>query len=235
MLKYQKIADKIKNFIYDNELPEGTKLPTVEKFASEYNVSKSTIVKALESLVSEGVVFQVQGSGIFVRKRNKSGYINLNLTTGFTTSLKDFNITSKVLEFKLINPSNDIAKILECSVDDSVYYIKRIRYINEEIMCLEESYYKQSIVTYLTKEIADNSIFEYLKVGLNLSLGFSDRYLHIDKLNEDLASILNLNIGDPTLKVYEHIYLSSGAIFNYSVLTYNYKNAQFYLQSTSLK
>ena len=102
-------------------------------------------------------------------------------------------------------------------------------------MCLEESYYKQSIVPYLTKEIVDNSIFEYLKVALNLNLGFSDRYLHIDKLDKEFADILKLNIGDPTLKVYEHIYLSSGLIFNYSILTYNYKHAQFYLQSGSLK
>ncbi len=235
MLKYQQIANKIQKHIYDNELPEGTKLPTVENLALNFNVSKSTIVKALDCLVSNGVVFQVQGSGIFVRRRNKAGYINLNLTTGFTTTLKDSKITSKVLDFKLINPSKDIAQLLECSTNDFAYFIKRIRYIDGEIMCLEESYYKQSIVPYLTKEIVDNSIFEYLKIALNLNLGFSDRYLHIDKLDKDFANILKLNTGDPTLKVYEHIYLSSGLIFNYSILTYNYKHAQFYLQSGSLK
>ena len=52
MLKYQLIANQIEDHIYENDLPKGTKLPTVEQFASDYGVSKSTIVKALETLVS---------------------------------------------------------------------------------------------------------------------------------------------------------------------------------------
>ena len=95
MLKYQIIANEIEDNIYSNDLPQGTKLPTVENLASEYKVSKSTIVKAIESLVSKGIVYQLQGSGIFVRRRNRSGYIDLNITQGFTTSLKEFKINLK--------------------------------------------------------------------------------------------------------------------------------------------
>ena len=95
MLKYQIIANEIENNIYSNDLPQGTKLPTVENLASKYKVSKSTIVKAIESLVSKGIVYQLQGSGIFVRRRNRSGYIDLNTTQGFTSTLKEFTITAK--------------------------------------------------------------------------------------------------------------------------------------------
>ena len=35
MLKYQIIANEIENNIYSNDLPQGTKLPTVEALASE--------------------------------------------------------------------------------------------------------------------------------------------------------------------------------------------------------
>ena len=109
MLKYQIIANEIENNIYSNDLPQGTKLPTVEALASEYKVSKSTIVKAIEYLVARKIVYQLQGSGIFVRRRNRTGYINLNVTQGFTTSLKEFNITSKVLDFNLIKADKEIA------------------------------------------------------------------------------------------------------------------------------
>lgn len=235
MLKYQQIANNIENYIYDNDFCQGTKLPTVEALASDYNVSKSTIVKALESLVLKGIVYQVQGSGIFVRRRNRTGYIDLNVTTGFTTTLKDFKITSKVLSFEIINPSEEIAKSLECSMEDEVYSVKRIRYIDNNIMCYEESYYKKSVVTYLTKEIAEKSIFEYLEAALGLNIGFSDRYVHIDKLNDDVANILELNSGDPAMTVFEQIYLASGLTFNFTKLTYHYKHTQFFLQSSPIK
>ena len=235
MLKYQIIANEIENNIYSNDLPQGTKLPTVEALASEYKVSKSTIVKAVESLVSKGLVYQLQGSGIFVRRRNRDGYIDLNITQGFTTSLKEFNITSKVLEFNLIRADEEIAKLIECDVNDEAYFIKRVRYINDEIMCYEEAYYKKSIVPYLTEEIAKGSIFEYLQTALNLKPGFSDRYLHLEKLDNNLANILKLEPGDPAMVVLEQIYLPSGVSFNVSKLVYNYKNTQFFLQSSYVK
>lgn len=232
MLKYQIIATEIENNIYSNDLPQGTKLPTVEALASEYKVSKSTIVKAIESLVSKGLVYQLQGSGIFVRRRNRDGYIDLNVTQGFTNSLKEFNITSKVLELDLIRANEEIAQLMECDVNEEAYVVKRIRYINNEIMCYEEAYYKKSIVPYLTKEIAKGSIFEYLKTAFNLKPGFSDRYLHLEKLDDNLANILNLETGDPAMVVLEQIYLPSGVSFNVSKLVYNYKNTQFFLQSS---
>lgn len=235
MLKYQQIANNIEKYIYDNDFSQGTKLPTVETLALDYNVSKSTIVKALESLVLKGIVYQVQGSGIFVRRRNRTGYIDLNVTAGFTNTLKDFKVTSKVLNFEVINPSEEIAQSLECSTEDEVYSVKRIRYINREIMCYEESYYKKSVVPYLTKEIAEKSIFEYLEAALGLNIGFSDRYVHIDKLSDDVANILELNSGDPAMTVLEQIYLSSGLTFNFTKLTYHYKHTQFFLQSSPIK
>ena len=231
MLKYQIIANEIEHNIYSNNLPQGTKLPTVEALASEYKVSKSTIVKAIEYLVARKIVYQLQGSGIFVRRRNRTGYINLNVTQGFTTSLKEFNITSKVLDFNLIKANKEIAELIECDVNDDIYLIKRLRYIDDEIMCYEEAYYKKSIVPYLNKEIATGSIFEYLQTALNLNLGFSDRYLHLEKLDNNLANLLNLAPNDPAMIVLEQIYLSSGVCFNGSKLVYNYKNTRFFLQS----
>ena len=235
MLKYQQIANEIENYIYSNDLSQGTKLPTVENFASDYKVSKSTIVKALESLVLKGVIYQVQGSGIFVRRRNRVGYIDFNIIAGFTSSLKEFKITSKVLDFDIIKADNEITKSLECDLNDEIYRIKRIRYINNEIMCYEESYYKRSIVPYLTKEIAKGSIFEYLNNALNLNIGFSDRYLNIIKLDKDIADLLELDANDPAMTVSEQIYLSSGLMFNFSKIIYHYKHTQFYSQSTSIK
>lgn len=231
MLKYQIIANEIEDNIYSNDLPQGTKLPTVENLSSEYKVSKSTIVKAIESLVSKGIVYQLQGSGIFVRRRNRSGYIDLNITQGFTTSLKEFKITSKVLEFNLIRADEEISELIECNINDEIYLVKRLRYIDDEIMCYEEAYYKKSIVPYLTKEIAQGSIFEYLQTALNLNIGFSDRYLHLEKLDNNHANLLDLTPNDPAMIVLEQIYLSSGVCFNVSKLVYNYKNTQFFLQS----
>ena len=235
MLKYQLIANQIENTIYENNLPKGTKLPTVEKLSSDYNVSKSTIVKALESLVLRGIVYQVQGSGIFVRGRNRKGYINLTSPKGFTDNLKECEVTSKVLDFQLIKADDEIAELIECDKGDDVYMAKRIRYIDGKIMCYEESYYKKSIVPFLNREIVEKSIYEYLETAFNIYTSFQDRYLNVITLDEEFAQLLELNVNDPALVLDNQCYLSSGIIFNYSKIIYHYKNTQFYDQTTSIK
>ena len=77
-------------------------------------------------------------------------------------------------------------------------------------MCYEESYYKKSIVPFLTKEIAERSIFEYLTSALNLNLGFSDSYIHIELLDSKVAKLLDLDTTSPAMIFLQQLYLSSG-------------------------
>ncbi len=50
MLKYQQIASEIEKYIEENDLQQGVKLPVLEALMTQFEVSKSTITKALELL-----------------------------------------------------------------------------------------------------------------------------------------------------------------------------------------
>lgn len=233
MLKYQQIAIEMENFIEENALQQGDKLPVLETLMAQFDVSKSTITKALDMLERKGVVFQVRGSGIFVRRHNRKGYISLLSNQGFTKDLNDFHITSEVIELKVTKPTEEAAINLNIGLSDDVYYVKRIRYINGQTLCLEESFYKKSIITYLNNEIVSESIFHYIKEALGLKVGFSDMYLHVDKLNEEEAKYLNLTTGSPKLGVESIFHLTNGNPFNFSKITYNYEQSQFFIQANS--
>lgn len=114
--------------------------------------------------------------------------------------------------------------------DEDIYYVRRLRYVHGLPLCIEISYYKKSIVTYLNDQIVSESIFSYIQEALNLKIGFSDNFFHVRKLRSDEAELLGLTKGDPTLQ-YESIYhLPNGEVFNFSKIVYNYNEAQFYLQ-----
>lgn len=230
MLKYHHIAGEIEKYIEDNQLNQGDKLPILETWMTEFKVSKSTIIKALGLLEEKGAIFQVRGSGIFVRKLKRTGYINMQISHGFKKDLKNLNVSSKLLELDVRKPTKEVANNLNMGMDEDVYYVKRIRYIFDQTLCIEESYYNKSVVTYLNKEIVSDSIFTYLSEALNIKIGFSDSYLHIGKLNEEEAEYLRLKIGDPKLLVEQIIHLSNGQPFDFSRITYNYIQSQFFIQ-----
>ncbi|MGI2327606.1 GntR family transcriptional regulator [Planococcus sp. YIM B11945] len=231
MLKYEHIADELENYIEEHKMQQGDKLPVLQELMSQFSVSKSTVIKALELLEKKGVVFQVRGSGIFVRRHKRKGYISLLSNQGFKKTLEEFQITSKVIVLDVRKPTKEAALNLNVNLDDDVFYVKRVRFIQGQTLCLEESYFNKSIITYLNNEIISESIFNYITEGLGLNIGFADTFLHVDKLNEEEAEYLGLEAGDPKLYVESIFHLTNGQPFDFSKVTYNYVQSQFFVQA----
>lgn len=233
MLKYQEIADRIEAHIAEYSMQQGDKLPSLETLVQKYEVSKSTIRKALELLETKGAVYQLRGSGIFVRSLKRPGYIDLGFSRGFKKDLGEFEMTTEVLALEVQPASAQVAANLNLAVGDAIYYVKRLRFIHGVPLCIEESHYDKAVVPYMNKKIVTDSIFYYLRTGLNLSLGFSDTYFNVGKINANEAKLLDLEVGEPALRLEHIFYLATGQAFNYSKTTYNYQESKFFIQATS--
>ncbi|WP_370149059.1 GntR family transcriptional regulator [Exiguobacterium profundum] len=231
MLKYQQIANEIEQYIHEQNLKQGDKLPVLEQMMNEYAVSKSTITKALELLERKGVIFQLRGSGIFVRRHNRPGYMSLFSTQGFKSNLGDRVLTSGVIDVSVMKPDALVAENLGIGVSDDVYRVERVRYVDGEVLCHEESYYVKAIVPYLNREIVADSIFDYVQSALGVTIGFSDMYLQVDRLTEVEAGHLGLKENDPTLRIETIFHLTNGKPFDYSRITYHYAHSQFVIQA----
>lgn len=233
MIKYQQIAAEIEKYIEENALQQGDKLPVLEALMAYFDVSKSTITKALDLLEKKGVVFQVRGSGIFVRRQKRKGYMGLLSNGGFKKELEGVQITSKVIELEVMKPTKETAQNLNIGLDDDIYYVKRVRYMNGQTLCLEESYYNKSVVTYLNKEIVSESIFDYIQKGLGVKIGFSDVYLHAGKLKQEEAKHLCLDSEAPAFYMETIFHLTNGQPFDFSKVAYHYEQSQFFVQTNS--
>ncbi len=232
VLKYMQTAQQIEEFILKNNLKQGQKLPRFEDLIVQFGVSKSTIVKALNILESRGVIYQIQGSGVFARRPQKEGYLNVLENQGFTSDLKKEKLNSRVLEVSLVKAPDKVLKSCACQADEQFYKVVRVQSVADKILCLEESYYRKKIVPFLNEGLAKESLFSYLREGLQLNIGFSDKYLRVVKLkNEDICNLVGVAVGDPGIEIKEVFYLTSGEVFDISFTTFNYEHAQFYMQS----
>ncbi|TCI22929.1 GntR family transcriptional regulator [Exiguobacterium sp. SL-9] len=231
MLKYQQIAAEIEQYINQHDLKQGDKLPVLEQLMSQYGVSKSTVTKALELLERKGIIFQLRGSGIFVRRHNRPGYMSLFSTQGFKSNLGDRMLTSDVLDVSVTKPDATVAQNLGIDVTDDVYRVERVRFVDGEVFCHEESYFVKAIVPYLNREIVADSIFDYVQGALGVTIGFSDMYMQVGRLSASEAGYLGLQQDDPTLRIETIFHLSNGKPFDYSRITYHYEYSQFVVQA----
>lgn len=72
MRKYDHLVLNIKNKIESGEYNAGMKIPSIRHLAAQYAVSKSTVIKALDTLEREHLLYSVERSGYFVVKTNQS-------------------------------------------------------------------------------------------------------------------------------------------------------------------
>ncbi len=63
---YRQIMDQIKYYVASGAIREGAQLPSIRELAQSLTVNPTTIVKAFNELVHEGVVELRQGKGAFV-------------------------------------------------------------------------------------------------------------------------------------------------------------------------
>ncbi|MDE5053377.1 GntR family transcriptional regulator [Niallia taxi] len=233
MLKYQKIALEMARHITEN-LQQKDKLPVIETLISHYNVSKSTIIKALKVLEDKGIIYMVRGSGIFVRGEGRKGYYNL---LGVNELQEDANDNRydllNIMEIELICALPEVTTALGLEKNAKVYSVKYVYYLDKQVTCLEQVFLNQKIISNLDEEIALKPILKYIKDVLGIKMRFPDIYVNVDKLNAEEASCFGLNAGDPMLCKEIIYHLANGQPFCYSRAVFHYKQAKFFLKVNS--
>ena len=123
-----------------------------------------TLKKAIDILVDEGLVYKQRGVGTFVKNLTESPLNNIrdrykdqNLT-GFSASHKGQTVHTKVLEYTVIPASDFIAEQLGIQPSDFVYFIKRLRSVDDFPNVLEETYMPLELMPGLKLANAETSI-----------------------------------------------------------------------------
>lgn len=232
--KYEMVVNILEKEMLEGRYDLNKKLPTEEELMKKFSVSKNTIRKAIEILVSKGYIYRVQGSGVFLREFSKLGCVDMKDMHGLTKQYSSEKLESKILEFSLMNAHEELANKMKCKIGTKVYYIKRVRYLNGEPLEIEESYYNKEVIPYLNEEICASSVFNYITNDLKLKIGFADRIISCEKLNDEEAKLLNLNHDDPALVLNNTVFLSSGIVFDVSIEKFNYTKMKL-ISLTSIK
>lgn len=224
--KYLQVAAQIESDIIDHVYQETNKLLTEDEYAKKYEVSRNTVRKAIEILVNKGYVYQVQGSGVFIRTHHNEGYVNLEKLQGVTNDFSDRVVENKLLDFQLQTADQELAKSMGCKVGTPIYYVKRLRIVDGNTFSIETSYFNKELVIYLDKNIVKGSIYNYLRNDQKLSIGFADRIIRADYLSLEQAELLELKENDPALVVDNTVCLTNGAVFDYSQSVHHFQHVK---------
>lgn len=186
---YIQIKQAILQQIKDKKLAPGDKLLSEAQFQKEFKVSRITVRKAIDELVTEGYVTRLQGKGSFVKRQNHDRQKTLSLTQVCQEQGK--KLTSEVLYAdKAAVPGN----FADLFATNSLIEIQRLRKIDGVPIMLEKTFFSTAFDFLLAQDLT-GSLYQILEdhqiepdyKGLN--------QVTISQLTDEEAKLFNVQSG----------------------------------------
>lgn len=196
---YFRIQQAMLEQIQQGLLKPGQQLPTETELAQSYQVSRITAKRALDELVRQGRAFRQQGRGTFVaqkRIRDISGF------GSFSEDIKSRGLApgSRVLQFKEIEASAEVAERLHVPEGEHVYMLNRLRLADEEAVAVETAYLPCRLCEGLINDDLNNqSLYAILTEKYKIVPTWADAEIEARAATKEEAFLLNLKVGKPVL------------------------------------
>lgn len=214
------IIDKINSGIYTTN----TALPTEAELSTIYQCSRVTVRQALSNLTYKGFIYKNQGSGSYVDQIKTIQ--RTPLIKSFSEDLAELGKipSSKVLTFNITQAGKTIANLLGLSERDSIYYIERIRFADNQPVLFEKTFMSVDLHPELSIKVLQNSKYQYA----------ADHGLVIDWAYQNIAPIfppayiadeLKISTNQPIIRVSNTTYMIDKRVFDYTEL---YMNTELY-------
>ncbi len=230
--QYQILQKDLKSQILSGIIKEGDLLPSENELCSKYNITRSTVRKALDNLVNEGYIIKKKGKGSIVKlKRNSLGILSFR---GFSDVLgnKKGKIFSILLQDPvLINwPGNFFYTLSEEELEVKTYFISRLRFVNEDPVMIEYTYVPNiKLDNFLSQPMVNNSLFQTLRGRFHIEINSVSQDLQAIAATEKVASLLDYYPGAPIVHIYRRYSTSRDDLKIYSSLYC--KTEKYYLSS----
>ncbi|MCJ8537177.1 GntR family transcriptional regulator [Enterobacter cloacae] len=136
---YLKFAETVKNAVRSGVLEHGNILPGERDLSQLTGVSRITVRKAMQALEEEGVVTRARGYGTQI---NNIFEYSLKEARGFSQQvvLRGKKPNTLWVNKRVVKCPEEVASQLSVPPDSEVFLLKRIRYVDDDAVSIEESW-----------------------------------------------------------------------------------------------
>ncbi|HEL1541958.1 TPA: GntR family transcriptional regulator [Streptococcus suis] len=222
MSKYKKVYADIKEKIEQNIWQANQEMPTENELMDIYSYSKDTIRKALSLLEMDGYIQKRQGRNSIILDHNlvRKPFVSELKTVSELNRSAHHQVQTELTNLYIVQGQPEVMKELEVDEKTDLYRVSRVRTIDGERLEYEISYFDRRIVPYLSKEVAESSIYQYLEEELGLEISHSRREISFRFATEEEKSLLDLADYDMVVSVTSTTYLADGRPFQYGTISY---------------
>ena len=178
----------------------GDALPTEHQLMRGYNLSITTVRRAMHDLAREGWLYRQAGKGTFV-KRNKLEE-RLARLTSFAEEMQSRNITPrfKLVSAKESDPPTQVGRALKLPPKQKAFLIERVQIANQEPIALARGFWIPEIGAQLAqRDLHHIGLYEIVEQHLHIPLVEADESISASVADASIARKLGVRKNAPLL------------------------------------
>lgn len=217
---YEQIKAWLQEQIVSGAWPEGYKLLAEAELASELQVSRGTVRKAIAELTKEGLLVRSHGRGTFVAPGALEQPLAERLVT-FSEDLISRGIPFKteVLEQGLLTATGRIAQRLKVLPGCELFFLKRLRLVEDTPLIVLHNYVLYETCPGIEQlDFTHVRLFEALESHFGFQIDHGHRTFQAQAAESHTAAALSLAEGDPVMHIEQQTYLTDNRLIEFSDL-----------------
>jgi GntR family transcriptional regulator len=229
---YLQIADGLELLIHaQGDGAVGRLLPSETDCVRHFGVNRLTVRQAMSLLSSKGLIVRHRGRGTFVSNLPLDHDIGRAFEDEMRTGGR--NAASRLLEWKRMPVSAELAKIFAPGTSDQMYRLRRLRMIDGKPVGLEERYMPADLGDRISEsDLERHSPFALLR-KLTGERHVQMRFVVNDaRADAALARLLRVPRGTPLLVRRNTCYFQGDRALLHGTVTFVFRNYQFRFNAT---
>ncbi|HEX4022135.1 MAG TPA: GntR family transcriptional regulator [Acidobacteriaceae bacterium] len=215
---YEQIAEQIRRQIRAKVILPGTEFYSEGELSKLLGISKMPVRQAFQKLRSEGLLIIAQGKRpIIGSERVRWDFQELR---GFSEEMRrrGLNPSTRVLSIESQNPTAETAKALQIEAEQQVYYLKRLRFVDQQPVAVVTSFLPVHLFPELEKlDLAGQSLYYIIENIYRRPLQMAEEVIGAVNAGPDEASILQTAVGSALIIIRETTYDTQKIPIEYSI------------------
>lgn len=223
---YRDLKEKIETEVFSYQ----DLLPSEHALIKEYDCSRNTVRRALSELASDGYVQAMQGKGVrnIFQPIEQTAFTVGGIESFLESALRNRQTPrTKVLQFAELETGEKISKRTGFPVGTQLYYLQRLRYLDDIPLILDHNYFLKELIPGLTPEIAERSIYEYLEQTLGFSIATSKRTMTVERVTQIDETYLDMKDYNCMAVITSQTFNDDGVQFEYTQSRHRPDHFQF--------
>lgn len=220
---YRKVADGLAEVMSTHRLDRDSHLPSERTLSEELGISRATLRKALDELVTAGLLVRRQGARTEVARRFEK---TLSALAGFSEELRARGIEpgQRWLSRRVVHPTPAEAMALGLGAGEAVVRLERVRLADGDPIAIERAVVPAALLP--SGDLVEHSLYETLaRLGVAPARGI--QRIRAGVMTRTDAEHLGRRSGDPILIVERRCFLTDGRPVEFTETRYDGESYDF--------